>query len=206
MLPKEAAMSTPRPRPRSVVLALLALLSAVALGLIGSLVPAGASTTPYCGIAWGSLPKDSGGAHPVTGALLTDVRAGEQACYDRLVLDVRGPVDVASWHVQYVSQVTQDASGRPVPLRGGAFLQVGVGASDHTAAGVPTYRPANPSELVDVSGFRTFRQVAWAGSFEGVSQIGLGVRARLPFRVFALPGIPGSPDGTRVVIDVANSW
>jgi hypothetical protein len=204
MLLKEAAMNTPR--PRSLVLVFTALCTAVALALLGSPAPAGASTSPSCGITWGSLPKDSGAAQPVRGALLSNVRAGRQSCYDRLVLDVRGPAHTASWRVRYVSQVVQDPSGRPVPLRGGAFLQIGVGASDHTDAGVPTYRPANRRDLVDVGGFRTFRQVAWAGSWEGISQIGLGVRARLPFRVFALPGIPGSPNGTRVVVDVAHTW
>jgi hypothetical protein len=178
----------------------------VTLGLLGFILPAGASTAPYCGITWGSLPKVSSGNQPVTGAQLTDVRAGRHDCYDRLVLDIRGTTSADSWRVEYVNQVTQDASGRPVPLRGGAFLQIGVGASDHTDAGVATYRPANPGELVDVSGFRTFRQVAWAGSFEGVSHVGLGVRARLPFRVFALAGIPGTSNGTRVVVDVAHQW
>ena len=194
------------PRPRSLVLVFTALCTALALALLGPLAPAGASTSPYCGITWGSLPEDSGAAQPIHGALLSNVRAGQQSCYDRLVLDIRGPVDAASWRVQYVSQVVQDPSGRPVPLRGGAFLQISVGASDHTDAGVPVYRPADRNELVAVGGFRTFRQVAWAGSSEGISQIGLGVRARLPFRVFALPGIPGSPNGTRVVVDVAHAW
>jgi hypothetical protein len=60
--------------------------------------------------------------------------------------------------------------------------------------------------LVDVNGFRTFRQVAWAGSFEGTSSIGLGVRARLPFRVIAITGLPHTANGTRVVIDVAHQW
>jgi hypothetical protein len=69
--------------------------------------------------------------------------------------------------------------------------------------GESTYVPANASELVNVSGFTTFRQVAWAGSFEGQSNIGLGVRARLPFRVFTLDG-PGT--ASRLVIDVAHQW
>ena len=46
-------------------------------------------------------------------------------------------------------------------------------------------------ELIDTTHFRTFRHVAWAGSFEGMTTIGLGVRARLPFRVFLLDG-PGA--------------
>ncbi len=74
------------------------------------------------------------------------------------------------------------------------------------AAGRATYDPANDSEAVDVGGFRTFRQVAWAGSHEGASTLGLGVRARLPFRVTVLAGAPGRPNGARVVVDVAHAW
>jgi hypothetical protein len=57
-----------------------------------------------------------------------------------------------------------------------------------------------------VSGYPTFRQVAWAGSYEGSTTMALGVRARLPFRVFPLPGTPQSDDGPRLVIDVAHAW
>ena len=66
-----------------------------------------------------------------------------------------------------------------------------------------TYNPANPLELRDVTGYRTFRQVVDAGSYEGYSSFGLGVRARLPFRVFALDG-PGT--SSRLVVDVAHRW
>ena len=54
-----------------------------------------------------------------------------------------------------------------------------------------------------VTGFSTFRQVSWAESQEGLTAVGLGVRARLPFRVFVLDG-PGA--GSRVVVDVAHRW
>lgn len=200
--PKEAAMRTSRPRPRSLVL----LLTTLTLALLGFVVPAAASAAPYCGITWGSLPKVGNGNSPVAGAQLTNVRAGGHTCYDRLVLDVRGTPSFGSWRVEYVPQVTTDPGGQPVPLRGGAFLQIAFGAADQTANGTPTYTPANRRELVNVSGFRTFRQVAWAGSFEGISTVGLGVRARLPFRVIALTGIPGNSNGTRVVVDVAHLW
>ena len=66
-----------------------------------------------------------------------------------------------------------------------------------------TYAPRSRSHAVDVDGYRTFRQVAFTGSFEGQTLIGLGVRARLPMRVFTLDG-PG--DGSRLVIDVAHRW
>jgi hypothetical protein len=62
----------------------------------------------------------------------------------------------------------------------------------------PTYTYENRGELVDVSGFETFRQVAWGNSWEGTSTVGLGVRGQLPFRVLLLPG--------RIVIDVAHTW
>ncbi len=55
---------------------------------------------------------------------------------------------------------------------------------------------------MNVAGYPTFRQVAWAGSFEGQTTLGLGVRARLPFRVFTIQDATTS----RLVIDVANHW
>jgi hypothetical protein len=190
---------------RAAVLAVAAAL-ATALTAFAVTAPAQATMASSCGITWGSLAKHGTATGPVRGALLSNVRAGQQACYDRLVIDIRGVRAMNSWHVAYVPQVIQDPSGRPVPLRGRAFLQISMGASDHTPSGTLTYSPPNRRELVNVTGFRTFRQVAWAGSFEGMSQIGLGVRARLPFRVVTMTGIPGSTNGTRVVVDVAHSW
>ena len=192
----------PRPRPRLLVVvgALVAVLAAALVGLVS---PASAAT-PFCGITWGSLPQNGAAVHP--GGTLTNVRAGEQACFDRLVIDIAGTTAFDAWHVQYVTHVFNDPKSDLVPLRGGAFLQITVQSPDHTPAGALTYRPANRTELVNVGGYRTFRQVAWAGESEGYSSIGLGVRARLPMRAFALSGIPGNPNGTRVVIDVAHSW
>jgi hypothetical protein len=88
-----------------------------------------------------------------------------------------------------------EETGLPVPLRGGAKLEIL--AFSHGSA------PAHETELVNVTGYRTFRQVAWVGYFKGDSTIGLGVRARLPFRMFMLQG-PGNT--SRLVIDVAHQW
>jgi hypothetical protein len=38
----------------------------------------------------------------------------------------------------------------------------------------------------------------------GTTGVGVGVRARLPFRAFIVPG--GRAGGARLVIDVAHSW
>jgi hypothetical protein len=173
--------------------------AAVALGVTAWVAPATATTAPYCGITWGSLPKEA--AAP-GGGYLTNVRAGRHACFDRLVLDVSGG-RVGTYWVRYVSEVRMDGSGFLVPLRGGAKLQVTAAVPAYDASYRPTYRPANRAELATVAGFSTFRQVAWAGSFEGTTTVGLGVRARLPFRVFVLAG-PGT--GSRLVIDVAHRW
>jgi hypothetical protein len=114
------------------------------------------------------------------------------------VFDFQAPVD--GYDVSYVAEVIDDPSGNPVPLRGGAKLAVTVHAPAYDAAGNPTYTFANRAELVNVTGYQTFRQVAWAGSFEGITTVGLGVRATLPFRVFTL----SNPN--RVVVDVAHFW
>ena len=76
-------------------------------------------------------------------------------------------------------------------------------APAYDGRGRPTYEFDDRRELVDVAGYRTFRQVAWGGSYEARTSVGLGVRARLPFRVFVLDG-PGR--GSRLVVDVAHRW
>ena len=152
-----------------------------------------------CATAWGSLPEAAGVG---TTADVTGVRSGRHACFDRLVVDLgRGPT--AGHAVRYVPVVTADGSGAPVPVRGGAAIEVAVEAAAYDEQGRPTYRPADPREVVAVGGYRTFRQVAWAGSFEGRTTLALGVRARLPFRVLVVPG-PG--DASRLVVDVAHTW
>jgi len=174
---------------------LMALLLLAGLGLIA---PAGAQAGPYCGITWGSLAKSAGG---MSTAPVTNVRTGQQTCYDRLVVDLQGKAK--GFTVSYVTQVRQIASGQVVPLRGGAFLNIVVNDPAYRADGTASYTPANPRELSNVSGYSAFRQVAFAGSFEGKTSIGLGVRARLPFRAFILDG-PGG--GSRLVVDVAHYW
>jgi hypothetical protein len=180
---------------RSVALILSMLLSAV---FLASAAPA-ATAAPYCGITWGSLAE----SHLVASenATIANVRSGQHPCFDRLVVDVQG--DISGYDVRYVSVVRQDGSGIAVPLRGAADLQVIAYVPNYNSAGQQTYTFADRNELVNVTGYSTFRQVAYAGSFEGQTNFGLGVRARLPFRVLLLDG-PGT--GSRLVVDVAHFW
>jgi len=160
--------------------------------------PTTAQAAPYCGITWGSLDRSAGS---LSTDPLINVRAGRHDCYDRLVMDFDG--SAAGYTVRYVSSVPAQGSGNSIALRGGAFLEIALEAPAYDANGNPTYTPASARELVNTNGYRTYRQASWGGSFEGYTTIGLGVRARLPFRVFTLAG-PG--DRSRLVIDVAHQW
>jgi hypothetical protein len=177
----------------------LAVLASLVLFVgLGVTAPLAANAAPYCGISWGSTAESRAG---MSTAPLTDLRAGRHSCFDRLVIDL--DQQVAGYSVSYVSAVHRPGSGSVVPLAGGADLEVVVNAPAYDEQGSPTYDPSRPDTAVAVSGYSTFRQVAFAGSFEGETTIGLGVRARLPMRAFVLDG-PGND--SRLVIDVAHRW
>ena len=142
----------------------------------------GTADAAGCSVTWGSQAKAVRNATHVT---LTAVRAGRHTCFDRLVLDTDR--NGAAWSVRYVSAVRDQGRGAVVPLRGGAFLEV-------VQQSQATRRLPMPS----VAGYTTFRQFGWGGSFEGYTTVGLGVRARLPFRVFTTD--------RHLVIDVAHHW
>ena len=160
----------------------------------------GAQAATACHTGWGSTVR-TGSAH--ASGPVTAVRAGRHACFDRVVVQVATSAQ-AAYDVRYVPAVRADGSGTLVPLRGAADLQLVVRAPSYDPdTGRLVLRPADRRELAPTTGFRTLRQVAWAGSFEGQTTLGVGVRARLPFRVSVLPG-PGR--GSRVVVDVAHTW
>ncbi|MDQ0734086.1 AMIN-like domain-containing (lipo)protein [Arthrobacter agilis] len=172
-----------------------------ALALAGGLGLAGAppASAAYCDISWGSTAKAATSSS--YSAPITNVRSGRHDCFDRLVIDTRG--SAPGYRVRYTDAVRQPGSGAVVPLRGGARLVVTVIAPAYDDDGQATYQPDDRDELVDVRGYSTFRQVALAGSYEGWTTFGVGVRARLPVRVTVLPGRDG---GSRVVVDVAHRW
>ena len=174
-----------------------ALLAAVATAgaLSATTLVATPASAASCSVSWGSLGQDR---RPLR-------RARSPTCAPASTPATTGSSStstgkVKGWDVRY-GAVSQDGSGTAVPLRG-TDLRIVVHSAAYDGHGA-TYDPAKDSEAVDVGGYRTFRQVAWAGSYEGYSTIGLGVRARLPFRVTAVDG-PGT--GSRLVIDVAHAW
>jgi hypothetical protein len=170
---------------RGLLLAVTTMLAAM------TVAPTSASAAACAPVNWGSGPKT---AYNGTGGAVTDIRSGRHECFDRLVIDLTGD----SYYVTYTDEVTYVGSGEPVPLRGGAKLFVMAYSPSYDENFDPTYTPPNLTEVVDVTGYQTFRQVAWAGSWEGTTDLGLGVRALLPFRVFTQPG--------RIIVDVAHQW
>ena len=114
----------------------------MAVGL-GFLAPGPASaTTSYCGLVWGSLAKAS---PDMSAASVTNVRTGQHYCFDRVVVDLNGPVH--GYTARYVSGVSQDGSGKHIPVRGNAFLQLTV-----TRSGLQRVRshvhPGKPAGVV----------------------------------------------------------
>ncbi|MFJ9560867.1 hypothetical protein ACIRQQ_12595 [Streptomyces fuscichromogenes] len=165
-------------------------------GLLAGTVPAVAAPTAVtadCAVTWGSLDKTAGS---VTSRRLTDVRTGQHECYDRLVFDAQGTsADPVGYSVRYVDELHQDPSDVVVPIKGGAILEISLFAPRYDPA---TGVPYPPLPAVDVTGYRTFREFKVTGGSEGYTQAGLGVRARLPFRVFQT--------ANHLVVDVAHTW
>jgi hypothetical protein len=153
----------------------------------------------YCGIRWGSMPKDRL-VSTYTTATIVGLRAGRHSCFDRLVVDL-GPRRAGLPGVQ--GDGYQARYGPALPdIEGGAVLSLVLNAAAHDDDYQPTYQPRDPDHTVDVTRFRTFRQVVFLGTYEAQTELVIGVRARLPFRAFVLT----DSDGSRLVVDVAHRW
>jgi hypothetical protein len=180
----------------------VSVLVGTALG-VGGIASAGAVTSaaaPYCGIRWGSLPKGGGSMNP---SPLVASRAGQHSCFDRVVFEFAGPANGIEVH--YADEVFTAGQGLPLSpaTAGGALLSVHLLEPAYDEAGQATFAHRTGEHVANAAGYRTLRDVVYGGSFEGNTTFAVGVRARLPFRVFVLSG-PGSH--RRIVLDVAHRW
>ena len=87
-------------------------------------------------------------------------------------------------------EVTADPSAEPVPTAGTAALQVvvrapavGYGTSGHQPWRVPDQVNDPYYTAEQLQGWGSLREVRFAGSFEGITTVAVGVEAELPFRV-----------------------
>ncbi|MEV6371196.1 hypothetical protein FXF53_26970 [Micromonospora sp. WP24] len=191
-----------RIRNTLVVLAVLtaALMAGGSTGSAATTTSRAAKTTaPYCGITWGSGPKAAG---TLSTDPLVEVRTGRHDCFDRVVFEFAGPV---TGHTVGYGETWTEGEGLALSpyTAGDALLRVSLQApayDDEHLATVP-YRVGEHAAIV--LRHRTLRDVVFGGSFEGYTTFAVGVRARLPFRVFVLDG-PGTH--SRIVLDVAHQW
>lgn len=159
-----------------------------------TITPPPATPGPNCQEVLGgwNLEPDGTGT-TMAPAEVVSVRVGQHECFDRVVIDVAttGPVGSA---VRYVDVVHQDGSGFPVPVAGNAALQVVVYASAYELidSGAP-YAYSTPN-------WGSLREVAWAGSFEGMTTFAIGVVDQNAFAVTTW-----EEHGIRkVIIDIAH--
>jgi hypothetical protein len=158
-----------------------------------------AAAAPYCGITWGSTSKTRG---TLSSAPLIAARTGQHACFDRVVFEFNGRVN--GYSVHYGETYTDGEGLRLSPYTAGsAVLAVSLRAPAYDESHGSTYRHRTGDHVANVLRYRTLRDVVFGGSFEGYTTFAVGVRARLPFRVFVLAG-PGTH--SRIVLDVAHNW
>jgi len=173
-------------------------LVALAVLAAGVAWPTRASAAPSCSLTWGSLPKDHDN---FSGASLVATRTGRHDCFDRVVFEFDGTAD--GYRVEFVDQVRSDGEGAVLPVGGGARLRVSLKAPAYNGSGQATLPHRSGDHVAAVAGYKTLRDVVYGGSYEGYTTFGVGVRSRLPFRVFVLDG-PGAH--SRIVVDVAHRW
>jgi hypothetical protein len=188
-------------RLRSRLMATIIVLSSVVagVGVTGAVSSAAATGAPYCGISWGSVAKSGGN---LSGSPLVTTRTGQHGCYDRVVFEFNGPAD--GYSVTYGETYT-DGEGLALSpyTAGGALLNVRLLAPSYDASRKPTLPYRLGDHAANVVRYRTLRDVVFGGSVEGYTTFAVGVRARLPFRVFVLSG-PGTH--SRIVLDIAHQW
>ncbi|WP_236827286.1 MULTISPECIES: GerMN domain-containing protein [unclassified Blastococcus] len=157
--------------------------------------PAATTPAPTAGVAApfaADTRPDTAAASPGAAVTVTDVRAGRQAGFDRVVLEVAG-AGLPGWAARYVPDPLSAGSGLPVDVAGDAVLQLvltGVGLPGDT--GVAPYAGPDPVVLDGPA----VREVVIDSVFEGQLVAFLGTAGERPFRVYRLQ----SPN--RVVIEV----
>ena len=133
---------------------------------------------------------------------LTDIRTGRHECFDRMVIDFNGGSAAGSlgYRVKYVEKLAVPGSPEGIPVSGGAILQIATGPNHDPATGAASYPGQHGQALpgVDVTGYQTFKDTRYVDAPEDDVVVGVGVRARLPFRV--------TQSGDHLIVDVAHSW
>ncbi len=161
-------------------------------GATGSSGTGSSGTAAGCDVGpWRSAPVTVTHKVPVPPVpVITAVRTAQhpECGYDRIVLDVSGPLP--GYSVRYVTQAKADASGATIVLPGKRYLLITLRpAQAHTLAGAATVASG-----IQRPGYPALTSWALAGDFEGVVTLAAGLPGQLSIRTGELPG--------RIYIDI----
>ncbi|MGP3911729.1 AMIN-like domain-containing (lipo)protein [Nonomuraea sp. 10N515B] len=133
-------------------------------------------------------------ARPGVGpAVVRAVRYASHETYDRLVIDLEG--DIPGYSVRWVDEFVEAGSGKPLEVRGGAYLQLTLfPANAHEENGELTWK-GGPVYQADL---RNLTEVVRTGDFESRVGIGLVLARQAAFQLTEA----SSPN--RLVLDVAH--
>ncbi|WP_170062634.1 AMIN-like domain-containing (lipo)protein [Sediminihabitans luteus] len=123
---------------------------------------------------------------------VTDVRAAVHDGYERVVLELGG-TGTPGWRAEYVDEAVQDGSGNVVDVAGGAILSVQLSGTGYP---VDTGLDEFSGDPLASTSTDLVTDVVLDGTFEGYTQVFVGLDEVHPFRVFLLE------DPVRVVVDV----
>jgi len=133
-----------------------------------------------------------------THGTLADVRIGGHGCFDSIVFAMReaGPAAMQYTVERASPPFTEDASGRPVTVKGNAFIRVIMRDTSGYDFQNNKVSYTGPKTLPAPAGVHRIVEAKQSGDFEGVVTWIIGLDARHPFKVQVL----GSP--LRLVVDV----
>ena len=118
---------------------------------------------------------DIGNGQDMVSGPIADVLPSAGSCYDTIVFRIASS-EAPGFVARYVPQVTDDPTGVPVPLFGLADLQLTIYAPVDGASW-------NGYEYRTGGEYGSLRHIKFAGSFEGVTTFGIGVKDKVPFAV-----------------------
>ena len=128
-----------------------------------------------------------GSGEPV---VLTDVRIGDHDGYERVVFDLSDGGS-AGWYARYVDEAVQQGSGDVLDIDSPAILELSLRNMSY-----PPSDGGTPQGLQPVTDLEVVEELRVASTFEGITQVFVGLSERVPFRVLSLE------DPDRVVLDV----
>jgi hypothetical protein len=160
----------------------------------GPTIPA--PTTVACPTLTDTDVTSEGFPGRLSGLVGADVRAGADACHERVVFELQGTGEFPGWRVRYQEPpVIDDPRGEPVEVAGSAFIVVTIESwmtnmDGEGYVGPTRITPTNVSHI---------KELVLLGNFESVTTWAIGVDQQRAFAVSTLASPP------RLVIDLATS-